>query len=335
VGWPIIASSTSTATGSTRVTLRNRLADELGFLHITTVSTTATQGDTARIVLADELRDDEIGYELFDEPWVYVRNGDQAGIQRRVISQPGVGYQGTGGTLIVSRPYAAALASGTVIEVTAPLPVDRAGVVKGLHQCINEGLRMTRVEGRISFTGNGGYAYDLDSYPWLVHEGQTAGIYDASYLIVDEPLLSNPSSTYSIASNGVARQLVTTRSYAADETFELAVLVPGDMLVFDGSSWTYPTIPGLLDDTYQAAAPDHWVIAFAMVKALEFLQRAIRMKRMDPAEKTPLLADLSARMRKWVLTARRIKRYEFPRVALPRSEPMVAGTSGWSWTERW
>lgn len=334
-GTPIVGSTLPDDLGVSRLRLRNRLADELGFLQATTVSTTATNGDTARVVLANEMRDDEAGYWVPDFLWVYVRNGAQAGVARRVIGQPDAGYQGSRAALMVSRPFAAALASGSVVEVTSPLPGDRVGMVKGLNQAIDEALSMIRVPARLAFTGNGGYSYTLPD--WLVHEGQTTGIYDAQHLVVSDPLLVNEASTYEIAAgtSGVDRTLVTTRSYSAAETFHLGVMAPADRLVFDGAAWSYIPVdgtPGLLDDDYQTAAPERWVIAFAMVKALEFLDRYVVWNRGMPEEaKAPVVDQIRVRRAKWVQTALRIKLHEMPQTRARRVEPMVSVGSGYAW----
>lgn len=311
-------------TGVTRLTYWQALADALGSWHETVVSETATSGEAARYVLADELRDDEAGYEHLGAGWLYVRTGDQAGTQRRIVSRPEVGYQGPDGAVMLSRPLDGVVEAGSVVDVTNPFPVLRHLGVKGLVTCVDEALACCRVEARITFTGNGGYGYSLAAYPWLRHVGQTAGIYDNQYLIVDTPNVINPSSTYTIAANGVDRTLVTMNSYAADQTFDLAVLVRGDQLVYDGATWSYPTTPGLQGDDWQAAASEHWVLAFGMVKALDALTRLVRQRRdLSREDKAEWMAEILESRKVWYRAARRIQVYELPKPPAARSEPMV------------
>jgi hypothetical protein len=268
-----------------------------------------------------------------DALWVYARPPSPSDpVQRRAVSQSGVGYQGEEGALVVSRPFDDPLAEGTTIEVTSPLPCDRQPGWKGLNQFVDEGLQLCRVRALLSLTGNGGYAYDLDAYPWLFHVGQTGGIYDASYLVVSDPPMLNPSSTYRIEADGVTRRLITTRSYAADETFSLEVFVRGDILVYDTASWAYATTPGLQGDDWQAAAPEHWVLAFAMVKALDYLTRMTRQRRdMSKEDKADLMAELLDRRRQWYRAVRLIQIYELPTPPAVRSEPMVGVSSRAGW----
>jgi hypothetical protein len=157
--------------------------------------------------------------------------------------------------VVLARPFDDVVEGGTVVELTSPLPCGDSNGIKGLNTLITEGLRCCRVRVLLEFTGNGGYAYDLDDYPWLYHTGQTGGIYDAAYLVVSDPPMSNPSSTYRIESNGVTRRLITEmHSYADSETFAVEAFVPADLLVRDSDTgaWEYPTTPGLAGDLARA-----------------------------------------------------------------------------------
>lgn len=324
---PLIVTSVVTGTGSSQLRVRNRLADELGFYLPTTVSTLATNADAARVVIANEVRDDEAGYPFLGDPWLYVRDGAQAGVQRRVIRQPEVGYQGPRGVLLVSRPFAAALAPGTTVEITSPLPVLRHVGIKGLNECVNEALSMIRVAARLTVTGNGTYEYDLAAYSWLTHEDQIVGISDSD-IGTGYPALPSPYIP-SLVTNGVSRTLVTRTSYSTAETFALDVVVPADRLVYDGTGWAFVPAgspPGLLGDTYQTAAPESWVLAFAMVTALRQVGKLIRAQRgADPGEKADALAENARLRRKWALTAFGIQQQEMPRNRAATPEPLIAG----------
>jgi hypothetical protein len=334
--YPHIVSSVApiAATGVTLQRYRRRLADELGFWMETSATVAASAGDTTRIVLADELRDDEVGYDFLGT-WLYARTGVQGGTQRRIVSQPDAGYLGPMGGLTLSRPFDAALVGGSVIEVTSPLPIKRHLGVKGIDDLVNEGLLCSRVKVLLEITGNGGYAYALDAYPWLFHEGQTGGIYDAAYLVVSDPPMRNPSSTYRIESDGVTRRLITEgHSYAADETFFLEAFVRADLLVYDPdtATWGFTTTPGLPSDLWQAAAPEHWVVAFGMVKGLDYLMRLIRQRKdLSKEDKAEYMAEILDRKKVWYRAARRIQSYELPRPPAVRSEPMVGVSNPYGW----
>lgn len=323
----IIPSGASSTAGVSLLTLRQRLADELGFYHGTTATATVANGDAARVMLVEELRDDEAGYELPGSAvWVYVRTGAQAGAQRRVLLQDG--YLGNYGGLRVSRPFGAALASGSAIEVTSPLPVKRTGLVKGLNDCINEALFRLPVEARISFTGNGTDQQALTTYPWLTNEDQILGLYDRASTVNASDAMGPSPYGFRLASNGATHTLVTERRYSAADTFEAAIVVEGDRLIYDGATWAYATTPGLTSDSHRAAAPEHWVLAFAMVKALQQLEKMVWMRNgVERQARIDAVTEIQRRRATWALAAQRIALHEFPRPAQKRSTPILSGTS--------
>src|SRR5688572_13972666 len=101
-----------------------RLADELGWRTSTTATATASVGDTTRVVLADEVRDDEAGQGLVSGQWLYVRSGVLAPTQRRILRH-NAGHLGPMGAVTLSRPLSSALINGSAIDITSPLPVVR------------------------------------------------------------------------------------------------------------------------------------------------------------------------------------------------------------------
>jgi len=325
----IIPSTVAAGAGPTLLTLRQKLADALGFYHATTV-TEATGGDPSRIVLSDELRDDERGYPFSGQGWVYVRTGAQAGTQRRVISQPDVGYQGSMGVLVASRPFAAPLETGDIIEVTDPLPVKRHLALKGLNTCIDEALERCWVEAQISLTGNGTDAHDLSIYPYIeLGAPQVMGTSDTRWAASNLSAMRSPGRTR-IVTNGVTRTLVTDAIYGTSETFTLDVVVRGDRLVFDGTNWFYPTTPGLAGDDWQTAVPERWVITLGMVKALQQLDKMVRMRNgVNPDDRRMAIADIAERRAVWAAAARDIVHYEMPKALPQRAEPFMA-LADWS-----
>lgn len=328
----IVPSATISGSGPTLLRLWQRLADELGFWLPTTVSEEATSGEATRVVLADETRDDEAGYDIGGQ-WLYVRTGAQATTQRRMLRQDGVGYQGSQGAVILSRPLDEPLAPATVIDVTNPLPVRRHLGTKGLVDLVNEGLGLIWTKARLTFTGNGTDSYDLAAYPWLENANQILGVYDTSWNPPTRSPVLSPYS-YRVVSNGVTRSFVSDRPqvYSAAETFYLDVAVRADRLVYDGSSWAYATTPGLQADNWQAACPEAWAVAFAKVKAFEYLSRYINMSQQLPdQQRQAYLADIQRRRNTASITALRIKQNLFPKTAPERRASLVQAPSVGAW----
>lgn len=328
---PIILLSSETGSGPTLLRLRNRLADEIGFYHSTTVSDTGDNGDASRVVVANEFRDDEVGYEHHAAMWLYARDGAQAGEQRRIITQPDAGYLGSMAAMQVARPFAAALQAGTTIEITSPLPVKRTLAIKGLNECINEGLSRIWVEIRVPITGDGTYSYSLAGYPWLTRDGQTRGIYDYRTRGLNYPTELSVAG-YRLVKSGGAISLVTNSLYSSDESFELSALVRADRYVSDGTTWAYAATPGLLGDAYQAAVPEEWAVAFAMVVALRQLTKmALANKRMDKSERQLVLSEIMERRRQWSNAVNVIKLTEFPKVMQEPTESLVYAPAPATW----
>lgn len=328
----IVVSIASVGSGTTRRRYRRVLAEALGFWQEAVTTATATQGEAARMVFAEELRDDEAGLPFLGAPWVYVRTGAQADTQRRFVSQFGVGYQGPLGALMVSRPFSAALASGVSIEVTNPLPVKRHLAIAGLNECVNEALGRTWVEVVLAVTGNGTYEYDLAPTPYLQADWQLRGVYDRLWGDTGTTAPELAATDTRIVADGAERTLVLDRAYDSGSTFYLHAIVRGDAVVYDGSSWTYPTEPGLQGDDWQAAVPESWVRAFGMVMATrEAMKVAMADREMDKDERNLALADLDRRRQQWARTALAIKRTQFPKPLAARRDGLIGAGAPSAW----
>lgn len=329
----IIPSSVVAGSGPTLALIVDRLADELGFLQRVVTTGTPVGAEPSRVVIADELRDDEVGTELFGAPWVYVYSGPYAGTQRRMVAEPEAGYQSELGALTVSRPFDATLPENTTLKLTSPLPVVRHLGVKGLRECINEALARIWVEVRLPITGDGTYQYSLEAYPWITQYGQLRGIYDTVNVgSGDVAMLSRYG--YNLVGNGIVRTLQTSVSYDSGTVFYLAALVRADRLVYDGAAWSYKADgnTGLLEDDYQAAAPIEWIIAFAMLKALQYLSRWLPLRKdLDKETKGAILADVLERRAIWARTAARIKLNEFPRPLQEPNDPIFRAALSPEW----
>jgi len=327
----IIPSVTPTGTGVTGATYWNRLADTLGIYLPTAVSSVAAGGDPNRVVLADELRDDEVDYP-FLPTWLYVRPTILDGaVQRRILNEPGTGYQGNQALLTLSRPFDSALAEGRSVVATHPLPMLRHMGIKGLRECTNEALDLIWIEAVLSVTGNGTYEYDLAPTPYLQFDWQLRGVYDTVWQ--GGPVVPELSSGDAhIVTNGVTRTLVTDSLYDAATTFYLHILVRASTFVYDGSSWSYTTTPGLQTESYQAAAPEQWVVAFGMVKALQQLTKlAMLDRRLDKQGRALLLTDLARQRAGWARAARTIKLQQFPKPLPVPSTPLIEAPLAPAW----
>ena len=324
----VIPVSVPSGVGTTRRRYRRRLADEMGQWMETTTSAVASHGDPARVVLADELRDDESGYEFAARDWLYVRDGAQQDTQRRILSQTDVGYQGARGAFVVSRPFNAALAEGVTIEATSPLPCKRHAGVKGYNDFVNEALTLCRVVARLTFTGNGTNQQSLAAYPFVYSDDDIHGLYETDWSGVSSAPVPTASAP-TVASNGITRTLVLPRAYATSETYYLDVLVRGDRLVYDGSAWGYLTgeTTGLSADTHQGAAPEGWVVAFGAAKGFEYLLELTgKDETLSDAVRERRMSSYERRRVRWTRTANRIRMYAFPRMLTQASDsPVSAG----------
>lgn len=329
---PAAGGSPSPPSPVTGVRYRNLLADELGLYSSTTVTTTATTADADRQVILSDFGFDGVSQDYLDRSYLYVKDGDQAGLQRRVLSGT---FDGPIQSMLIDKPYSAPLQSGTAVEITWPLPVKRHMNVRGLFELVNEALRMCWVPVRITTTGNNTYSYDLSAYPWIEQPDQIYGIYDT---VLTTPQLPYQLSSYdySIREFGAARSLLVHRLYTTAETFEIYAVVRGDRYLSDGTTWTFRTTPGLLNDTEQAAVPEAWVLAFGMVKALQQWAKLVHAdRRMSREERQETLADLAQRRDMWARAAYQIKTYEFPQ-APPRPAHGLAGTDRvWPNSDNW
>jgi hypothetical protein len=320
----IAAAVPTTSPGTTRARYRRLLAEQLGRWQEITVTTEATGGEASRVVIADELRDDEavFSYPWPDDSWLYVRSGSQAETQRRVLSLPDVGYQGPRSALLLSRPLAAPLAVGTAVELTSPLPCDPMLGVKGLDTLIDEALNRCWIQAAVEIVGNGTDQYDLGLYPFIELDRQVHGISDARWGSSTEAR-SQASTLARILTDGAERTLVTDTVYGTSSTFWLDVVVRADLLV--GPAWAYTTTPGLASDAATAAVPERWVTTIGMVKGLDALQKMAQAnRRLDPDAVTRAVAALDRRRRIWAAAAARIKAYEMPKAGPALRAPAVA-----------
>lgn len=329
---PIIGPSTTiTGTGVTRKTLRRRLAEEFGMWGAFTVNATPSSSvtpDSDRQILCTALGADGVDTSQFDGAYLYVVDGTQIRETRKVLTGT---FDGPIGSLLIDRPFSAALVSGTEFELLSPLPAGRHLTHKGLNECVNEALARIWVVARIAATGNGTYEYDLAAYPWLTDPDQLRQVDDAYFDGPSRQAERSPFDTRIVVS-GATRTLVTDIIYSSAETFYLEVFVRADRYIYDGSSWAFATAPGLQSDTYQTSAPEEQVVAFGMCKALQSYDRMIRAdKTLDKQERLFMLQDVYQRRVTWARLAARIKRESFPKPIPEPQRGIVSGISFGGW----
>jgi hypothetical protein len=318
---PFVFPASGTLSGIPLAAYRADLASRLGEYERLTVSTTAASGDAARLVIADEVRDDEEERARWAGGYLYAAGGTEAGVQRRILRD---GYEGPQGALRVSRPFASPLRVGTPVELTRPLPVKRHLGVVGIDDCVNEALDRIVVEARIPFTGNGSHAYDLSPYPFIQRPDQIDGVYDwlAGSASTDNPVRS--AATIGLRQMGSTRYLETDWLYATSDSFQVAVLVSARRLVKQNGSWGYSD-GGLVADDDEAAAPLDWVRAFGMLMALRHtMDMTVRDRTLEAPERNLRLATLAADRRRWALAAADIKLHSMPQPRAGRVRGIVA-----------
>lgn len=301
----------STAVGVTWQRYWSLLADQLGLYANDLTVLSQASFEPRRNVIVDKLRDDDAGREQWAGGYLYGRTSATGGTQAKILGQ---GYHGQFGALALADPPATAFPDGTALELSYPLPIKRHNAIKGVADLVNEALTRVWLEARIVINGDGTQDYSLTAYPWLRSKAQTRGIWDYRSYGTSYPTALSVAG-YEVRTNGATRTLVTAATYSTSETFELAVLVRGDRLIYDGSTWSYPATPGLTADTSQAAAPEEWVVTIGMVKGLQQLRK---MPGIDQA-------DVERRMKIWAPAAAEIILHEQPEPLADPVEPMVVG----------
>jgi hypothetical protein len=309
--------------GPTLREYRADLGETLGLYQHIMVTSISASGEAARLISAEELRDDEEQPLQFVGAYAYAVDGLQAGQQRRVLKQR---FDDPFDTLMLARPFAAPLAVGTSVEVTWPLPVKKLSAVKGLNDIVNEALDRCRVVGRLPLVGDDTRSFNLAATPFISSEEDTNGIYDwqSTMQTTDPPALSPHG--YSLRVDGRTVSLQTDYRYASGDPFELAVFTTGKNLIGQNGIWGYSTT-GLVHDDDQGAVPLYWVRAFGMVKAIDHL---LLLARRDPALMTDQQqAEWLATRARWLATAAKIVVDEFP-TPNPKSAASAAALTVWT-----
>lgn len=291
----IVVAAGAVATGILRPVYREAFGRQVGLWSQYTVSETATELTREDVVLIDDLVDSEDTEERYARRYLYVRDGDEIGAQRRVHGQ---GYDGPAGALVVTRGYEGPLRAGTSVEVTAPLPSEQMAGIQGLNQYLNQGFAACTIEYRLSLTGNGTRSLSLRDYESFIDQNDRVdAIFDSTAFQTGQPLEPSPYGAR-IDTSGAERTLVTDYTYADGQALAVRVLRQGHTLVRSSGVWGSSTV-GLTSDDQAAAVPVRWAVAAAMCKALT----------------NPLLADVASGpngLSYWRAVFARIAREQFP-----------------------
>ena len=212
-------------------------------------SSAAVGVDAARTVICADLVDDTDGGTLYEGGWLYARDGNVAGEQRRVSSFDG--STGSAARWICSGPFSAIPMAHINWEFGAKLPRITHGQTPGLREIANQAIRKIWVEDRYTLTGNGTYAYTVPA--WLTRKEQIGEVYDTTVATLNPYRTERPRLRLDVESP----RLELTTMYSASQTFDVQLFIEGNRRLKIGGTWAYQTSPraGLIDDEDEALVP--------------------------------------------------------------------------------
>lgn len=260
--------SSGSVAGYTLELYRRRLLRKIGrFALLTTTSTplTTVTPDWLRQVLCAGIADDGKPMSRFNGFWLYVCDGAQAGEVRRVLDGQ---YHGGLGSLLLDRPFSAALASGTTIELSDTLPAVQHGEIDGAREVINEALETLPVIDVVSVSAvTNQREYSL-VYPWPVkvapHVYAPLG---ASDVLAETSLRMLSPGTVGFRQDADQSYVVLPHAYNTGQTFYLGLLRPADTWISVSGSWASSSV-GLVNDSDRALYAPGSVVRAAAPLAL-------------------------------------------------------------------
>lgn len=161
---PAVTTTTISTDRCSQRTIRERLGPDLGLYLTGSITTVAANFEAERYLISSDVRSDAAPADLFDNLWVYIRDGDQVGAVRKLI--PGA-YDAPLGALVVDRPFLAPLAGGDTFEVSM-LPVTGYLGVGGMNDAINQGLALLPLIDKMTLTSDGTQRVSLADYQWPI-----------------------------------------------------------------------------------------------------------------------------------------------------------------------
>jgi len=245
---PLILPSSSTASGTTRATIRERLAETLGYFASGTVTTLAASLEAERYILSSSMRSDGTPPEHFDGLFAYIRDGAQAGAQRRLVNG---GWDGPVGSLMVDYPYDAALTAGTGFELSV-LPAEAYQGLSGLNDLINLGLEQLPVIDKVSVTVTATSSvtdtqYDLSGYAWPI-KSVRAVYYSRTSTTSDSRLMAPHTWVFDQDAESPMLSFVGGPPASVGDAFEVEVLRPANTRIRQSGAWGDATTGMTADD---------------------------------------------------------------------------------------
>jgi hypothetical protein len=310
---PILVFPTSTiATGTALEQYRESILRRMGPFYRTSVSTKATGLEARRYVICTGFRSDTAPMSQFDNLYLYVRSGDQAGEQRMLISG---GYDGPDGAAVVDYPFDDPLEATTEIEIAVLPALDYLGVT-GATPIVNDALQSQWLRDRLTFTGDGTYSYSLQTYPWLLSTNQIIGLVDS----LGVPTGGNPTlaaTPWRIRYNGDTRYLETDTPYSTGTEFQIETYRPANTLIKTGGIWG--SGDGLVNESDEAVPPLYLVKTIGLAFAYQqMLARSEWDERLKPSA-----ARFEREYTRWGRAAAQLKWEDLPHESAPY--PLVSG----------
>lgn len=293
-------------------TARRDVAEELGLLDVVITSGVPTGDDANRTLLVPELAD-AVATTLYDGAWAYPVAGAQSGQQRAVR---GKGISTSPGGLVVTRDWAAPIASGVEVELHRLIPARRALGRNGWLEILNATLRDIPIERRWAMTATAGTTAYTTVPAWFETEAQAIGLYDPT-TGAENPMLSDNLRGFRFDGGTLTVELWS--AYSAGSVFNLALHQPAATRVRAAGVWTDSTA-GLVNETDEV--PVHRTLLKAMA-----IERAARQELTRPDPRYKLMWEVA--LSRWQPVAARLKAEIAPKPRPSRLyvAPMSAGAS--------
>ena len=265
-GIPHVGGS-STVTGTTLLTLREKLARKVGYFVRGTVTAVAAGLEPERYVISSTVRGDSRAPSSWDGHYLYVTNGDEQYTQRALM--PGT-FEGPTGALYLDEPFdSGPLALSTTFEVSQLPAADYQGV-SGLNRALNESLHTLPAIDFISQT----VVADQVNYPLTNQAWRVQGVRSVSWpraSATGEMRVSLSTGSWGFEHDAEIPSLTFGSAPGnVGDTFEVEVLRPADTWIKTGGAWG-DSATGLVLDTDACVYDANTVIAQAYPIALEYL----------------------------------------------------------------
>lgn len=259
----ILTGGPSAQTGATLATYVDRLAETLGYYATGTITTQAASVDAERTLISDDLQSDQQPPEHADGLYVWIRNGAEALSPRKVVDGA---LDGSLGSLLVDRPYAAPLAVGTAFCV-AVLPGAKYQGAEGLVHILNLALEQLPVIDVVQMTAVANQTeYSLTGYSWPIK--RVNRVFYPRTSTTGERRREVSRGYWGFTNDADAPALsFASLPFSAGDTFEIELLRPANTWIKSGGTWGDST--GLAAEADEALYDPKTVVAQARPIALQ------------------------------------------------------------------